>query len=356
MELQKLIDKLDPKYTKLNEPMSKHTTVRIGGPADIWYEAPTTEDFVNAVKSARELEIPVTVLGRGSNVLISDQGLRGLVIRNGSKNIQIGEETIEAPKEEDAEKAAEEIEARWASATEKEGARKMYEFKDLDYHEDDKPIVEVKMDSGVDMPYAINYLISQGVTGLQFFAKVPGNLGGWIYNNAHGGTHFINEYIKSVRVLDEFEDIKTLNHGELSFGYDSSRFHKTHEIILDAILLLRKGDKQRAQYTAMEWAKRKVIQPPISVGCVFANISNIDKENLKYPTGSVGYIVEHVLKMTGFQIGGAAISPKHHNFIENKGNATAKDYLAVIKEIQKRTKEQTGLDLKLEIFLLGDFK
>ncbi len=346
---QKLIEKLDLKYTKLNEPLKLHTTTRVGGPADVWYDAPTTEDFVNTIKLARELNVPVTVLGRGSNVLISDNGIRGLVIKSSAKQIQIGDEV----KVEESEELEKETEARWASATEEEGARKMYEFKDLDYHESDKPRVEVKMDAGVDMTFAINYLINQGVTGLQWFSRIPGNLGGWIYNNAHGGTHFINEVLKEVRILDENGAIITLKHSDLSFGYDSSRFHKTNEIILDATLELYKGDAARARQVVIEWAKRKSIQPSISNGCVFANISNDLKEKLNYPSGSVGYVIEHIFKMTGFRVGDAAISPQHHNFIENKGNATASDYLAIIKEIQSRAGEKLGFKFTPEIFFLG---
>ena len=176
-----LIDSLDPKYTKLNEPLSKHTTVGIGGPADIWYEAQTTEDFINAIKKAKELNIPVTILGRGSNVLISDNGIRGLVLKNNSKSIKIADE-VEIPNEsQNIELTTQNIEARWQSDKEK-GTFK-YEFKDLDYDESKEPRVEVTLDSGVDMSYAINYLITKEITGLQWYARIPGNLGGWIYNN-----------------------------------------------------------------------------------------------------------------------------------------------------------------------------
>lgn len=348
-KIDELIKTLNTKYIKVNEPISKHTVVKIGGPADIWYEPPTTEEFVAAVKKARELNIPVTVIGRGSNTLISDKGIRGLVIRNGSKNIKVGNEFSV----EETTKLEKDTQSRWEGATEAEGARKMYDFKDLDYDESEYPRVEVKIDSGVDMAFAMNYLITQGITGLQWYSRIPGNMGGWIYNNTHGGTHFINEVVKSVSILAENGDIITLNHDDLSFGYDESRFHKTHEIILDATLNLYKGDKQRAKEVAIEWAKRKSIQPPISTGCIFANISNEMKEKLGYPTGSVGYIIEHILELSGFRIGDAAISINHHNFIENKGKATAADYLSVVQEIQKKAEQKLGFKFKPEIFFLG---
>ena len=169
----------------------------------------------------------------------------------------------------------------------------------------------------------------------------------------HGGTHFINEVVKSVQVLDDNLNVVTLNHDDLTFGYDESRFHKTNEIILSATLNLYKGDAQKAKYVVLEWAKRKAIQPHNSLGSVFKNITNEQKEQFGYPTTATGYIVEHILKMTGFQIGDAAISKAHHNFIENLGHATAADYLAVIKEIQKRAEETIKIKLTPEIFFLG---
>jgi len=350
--LENLVSKLNPKFVKTNEPLGKHTVVGIGGPADIWYEAQTTDDFINAIKEAKALDIPVTVIGRGSNTLISDKGIRGLVIRNASKNIQIGEE-LPVEETEEMQHEAEDTLARWESASTEEGGRTMYDFKDLDYREDGLPRVEVKMDSGVDMSFAINYLITKGITGLQWYSRIPGNAGGWIFNNVHGGTHFINEVVKSVRVLDKNLNVVTLKADELNFGYDQSRFHKSGEIIIDIVFELYKGDKKKAQWVAIEWAKRKAIQPSKSTGCIFANISHKQKEDLKYPTVSVGYIVEHVLNLSGFRVGDAAISLAHHNFIENKGNANATDYLKVIKEIQKRAKEQIGFTFKPEIFFMG---
>ncbi len=345
------LKELDSTRYILNEPLSKHSTVRIGGPADIWYEALTNDDFIQTIKLAREYNVPVTILGRGANVLIGDLGIRGLVIKNSSKNIKISsEESVSETKE-----LEDEVQARWDSATEEEGARSMYEFKDLDYSEEEYPRVDVTIDSGVDMPFAINYLIQNGVTGLQWYSRIPGSLGGWIYNNVHGGTHFIHEVIKDVTVLTPDNKIVVLGKQDLGLDYDLSRFHTSNEVIIKATLLLYKGDTQKARYVAMEWAKRKSIQPSISIGCIFKNISNESKEKFNYPTTSVGYIVEHVLNMKGFHIGDAYISPNHHNFIENKGNATAKDYLAVINEIVNRTKEKLGIDLELEIFKLGEF-
>lgn len=362
MNYQNLISKLNPKHIKINEPLSKHTTVKIGGPADIFYEPRNTEELIKAIVNARNENIPVTMLGWGSNVLIGDKGIRGLVIRNHSRNITIGHEKDNFKNNKKNQEIIAEwsknyhSEIRWNSATENEGARTMYEFKDLDYSEDDKPIINVEMDSGVDLPFAVNHLTYKGVTGLQWYGRIPGTIGGAIYNNIHGGTHFIHELVDEVKVLDANNNIKIYKSHELKAKYDFSIFHETNEIILSAKFNMRKGDKQKAIFVAQEWTRRKALhQPSISVGCVFQNISESEKEKHNWPTVSVGYLVEHVLKMKGFHIGDAWISEKHHNFIENKGSATAKDYLAVINEIKKRALNDLGIELKLEIFLLGEF-
>lgn len=349
-QYQELVNKLNPKYVKLNEPLSLHTTVGIGGPADIWYEAQSTPEFIEVINLARRLQIPVTILGRGSNVLISDEGIRGLVIKNGSKNIIIGQE-VPIKETEELESEMEKIEYRWASDNQK-GTFK-YEFKDLDYDESDQPRIEVKIDSGVDMAFAINFLITKGITGLQWYARIPGNMGGWIYNNVHGGTHFINELVKSVDVLSDNGAVITLKASDLNFGYDKSRFHDSKEVILSVTLNLFKGDKEKAKYVALEWAKRKAIQPHRSTGSVFKNISKEDQLRLNYPTASIGYIIEHVIKFSGFRVGDAGVSKAHHGFIENFGKATAKDYISVIREIQKAVYSANGLKLHPEIFLLG---
>ena len=362
-QLSYLLEDLPPAKVRYDEPLAKYTTVKIGGPADILFEPTSTDELIDAVKSARKHKVPVTMLGLGANVLVSDKGIRGLVIRSKCSNIEIDESGFEASENGELRTDRGEVvtpksgirnpELRHDVTDESEGGRKMYEFTDLDYDESDSPRITVTMDSGVNLSFAINQLIAQGITGLQWYSRIPASIGGAIYNNVHGGTHFIGEVVKSVRVLDENHKTQIINQEDLEFDYDYSRFHHTDEVILDVTFELYRGDKVRARAASIEWAKRKAVQPSKSTGCVFANISNEDKEKLAYPTGSVGYIVEHVLEMTGFHIGDAYISPEHHNFIENKGKATAQDYLAVMKEIHSRFKNLTGISLTPEIFFLG---
>jgi UDP-N-acetylmuramate dehydrogenase len=344
-------EKLVKSKTKLNEPIAPYTGLKIGGPADILYTAEGSEDLKKVFQLAKDAKIPVTLLGGGSNILVSDNGIRGLVVVLTKGDITIGEEIDADSVEKNSDKEID-LTFRWESDTSK-GTFRGIEFKDLDYDESHLPKVVVKMDAGVSLQYALAFLIERGITGLQWYAGIPGTIGGAVFNNIHGGTHFIGELIKSVEVLDQEGNLKTLEIADLGAGYDRSRFHKSKEIILSATFNMYKGDKEKAKYVAQEWAKRKRIQPRNSPGCAFGNITQLQKEKLNYPTTSIGYIVEHVINLADLKIGDAMISPDHHNFIINLGNATAKDYLAVVKTIHRKTLEMTGIELVPEIFFLG---
>lgn len=343
--IQKLKKILGSK-AKLNEPLSKHTYLKIGGPAEIYYEVENTSEFTKAISETRKLNIPITPLGDGSNVLISDKGIKGLVVVNHANKIEIiGEdkfaEIIDTIKPE----------YRWESDS-VVGTFK-YEFKDLDYNETGSKRIKVRMDSGVNLPRALDYLLDKGLTGLQWYAGIPGTIGGAVFNNIHGGTHFISEVLDSVRVIDKKGREVVLSIKDIGVDYDKSRFQESGEIVIDVTFLLYLGDSEKAKYVRYEWAKRKSLQPRNSPGCAFHNLTQEQKDKLNLPTTSAGFVIEHLLKMTGFRIGDAAISKDHHNFIVNEGNATAHDYLAVMKTIYKRANDEFGLVMVPEIFLLG---
>jgi UDP-N-acetylmuramate dehydrogenase len=331
---------------KTNELLAKHTFLKIGGPADLYFEAEDTVEFKKAISEARKIGVRITPLGDGSNVLISDKGIRGLVLINHANEIEIlGEQ------KETTQISTIKPEYRWES-DDKVGTFK-YEFKDLDYDETGTKRIKVRMDSGVNLPRALDYLLDKGITGLQWYAGIPGTVGGAVFNNIHGGTHFLSEVVDSVCVVDIKGNEKTLSIKEVGVDYDKSRFQESGEIIINATLLLFKGDIEKAKYVRFEWAKRKSLQPRNAPGCAFHNLTQEQKEKLNLPTTSAGFIVEHLLKMTGFKIGDAAISKDHHNFIVNEGRATAKDYLKVMKTIYQRAKKELGIIMVPEIFLLG---
>lgn len=331
---------------RVNEPLAKHTFLKIGGPADLYFEAGNTSEYIKAVREARKLGVHITPLGDGSNVLISDKGIRGLVLINHSNEIEILGEQQETTKI-----SVIKPEYRWES-DDKVGSFK-YEFKDLDYDETSAKRIKVRIDSGVNLPRALDYLLDKQITGLQWYAGIPGTIGGAVFNNIHGGTHFLSEVIGDVHVVDSQGREKTLSIKEIGVDYDKSRFQETKEIIIDATFLLFKGVAAKAKYVRFEWAKRKSLQPRNAPGCAFHNLTQEQKEKLNLPTTSAGFIVEYLLKMTDFRIGDAAISKDHHNFIVNEGKATANDYLKVMKTIYERAKKELGLIMVPEIFLLG---
>ena len=348
INIDSLVKTLGEDRVKLNEPLSRHTSLKIGGPAELFFETRDSGDLIKAVRLARNFGVPVTVIGGGSNILVSDLGLRGLVVKNVGGDLKIRKMKFFGFHRDKVIP----IETRWVGT--KEGTQK-YDFTDLDYDESSFPDIEVSIDSGVSLQTAMFKLFDEGITGLQWYSRIPGTVGGAVYNNIHGGNHTISEIVKEVVVLDSHGGVKKIQAKNMKFGYDKSRIHETGEVILEVVLNLKKGEVEKAKGVAEEWRKRKASQPFKSAGCVFKNISEKDREILGYPTSSVGYIIEHILNMTGFAVGGAKISADHHNFIVNTGRATAKDYLDVRDEIAKRAKEAIGLELEDEIICLGDF-
>lgn len=341
-ELKEALDKFNS-TSKFDEPLAKFTTWRIGGPADLFFQANSTKDLTLAVKKAMELQIPYTILGWGSNVLISDKGIRGLVIKNASRDIEIkGKSDIQFT-------SIQEIEAR-LSAVDKE---KYYNFEDLDFDESHFPPIELTVASGVYLPYLINVTIDKGITGLQWFAGIPGTIGGAVYNNIHGGSRFFSEVVKSVNVLTEKGDFQSLPNNILKFDYDYSIFHENKDVILSVDLVLREGEKERARNTSIAWATRKRLQPANSAGCCFQNIDKPTQTRLNLESNSWGYIIDKVLGLKGKEIGKAKISEKHAAFIETQPGASSSDVLNLFDTIYETSNKRLGITPKTEIFFIG---
>lgn len=328
-----------------NFPLASLTTVKIGGPAELFVETPTTKDFIDLMSEVKKNQISVTILGWGANSLIADRGISGLVVKNTAKEIDVDGTSTDKSNVSIAPPA------RWQS--DDSSSNKKYEFQDLDYDESDAPQVKVRIASGVGLPVAINSLLQQGITGLQWYSRIPATVGGAIFNNLHGGTHFISEVIDEIQIISPTGELQSISAKEAEFGYDFSRFHHSQEVIVSADFLLFQGDVERAKQVVIEWAKRKAIQPQNSLGCIFQNLTPEQQQKLDVPTPSIGYVIDQVLHRKGFRIGDAMVSEKHCAFIENVGQATAADYLEVIKTILTDAQQQLGIQLKPEIFFLG---
>lgn len=348
---QQIINELGKGRVLINEPMTKHAHIKIGGPADLFFIAKTRDDLINSIQAAIRLKIPFTIIGWASNSLISDKGIRGLVIKNEYQEYEILEE-LGVPKDE---KPAEKEDAR---QVEWEGAL-TYEFRDLDYIETGVPEVLARVSSGYSLPLFIKKMLNEKITGLQWFVRIPGTIGGAVFNNIHGGKKLFGPYVQKATLIDKKTgEIKEVDSAYFEFGYDKSKLHANKNILIDVTLKLKRGDVKKARWAAKEWEKRKSIQPWNSLGSTFANPPEEITRAQGYPTSSVGYFVEHVLGWKDkFRIGGAGMGRGygHAGLIVNEKNATAQDYLKILNIVKKAYKEKTGYDLTPEIFFLGEF-
>lgn len=377
MDLQPLHQRLTTAFPTLkaylNHPLAPYTTVNIGGPADLFIQTISNDElikilnFINGrskqffspqrkIQSSQDPEGSedcknsfaspnITVLGNGSNVLISDSGIRGIVIKNSSQSIEIIN-TSPIPIE---------FHHTYTQRNENE-PEKYLDFTKLDYDESQKPQVLVKISSGTSLPYTINYLLDHGITGLQWFAYIPGTIGGATWYNIHGGAYHFADYIDSIDTYDlETGNFKTFQKNQTDWSYEHSYFQQhPNLIILSTTLRLFRGDAALAKSVKDAWIAQKAkVQSMNSPGSCFANPGLVDCQKIWGEQKSTGWIIDHELGLKGHAIGEAQVSEKHANFIVNNGSATAADYLSLIRLIQQRAQEKLGLSLETEIKLLG---
>ncbi len=330
------IQKFQPKF---EEKLAKYTSWQIGGPAEVLVEIKSSEELEELILICLQFNQPYTVLGGGSNVLIADSGLRGLVIINRSTKIQVL----------DSQNFKQMI---IIPPVHGQSGSQYYTFSDLDYKENADPVL-VKFDSGVNLPYSIGWLHKHNITGLQWFAGIPGTIGGALFNNIHGGTHHFSDYFYSATVLEDGQK-KEVDFAYFQFGYDQSIIrHKRNIVILEVTLQLQKGNVQKAKEVYREWNNRKKIQPKNTCGCLFKNIPPEVQKKHNFPTPSTGYIIDKVLGWKGKTLGNLQISNWHAAFMENLGEGRASDALELISQIKQEVKKKLDIDLELEISLLG---
>ncbi len=300
----------DPIAPRLNVALSDLTTFGIGGPADVLVEAPTPDAAAAACARLRAERAPLTFLGGGSNVLVSDRGVRGTVLR-----FHGGRITREAP--------------------------------DL-----------VRVDAGVSVNGLVRWCIAHGLGGIEAWAGTPGTLGGAVYGNAHFQGRLMSEVVARACLLDRAGEVKVDPGERLGFAYDVSRLQSTGEALLWVEIRVHEDDPATLRKTAKESLTfRKKTQPLAlpSAGCIF---QNPEAERHLLPEGvpcSAGALIERV-GLRGERRGGARISPVHANFFVNEGGATARDVVALIDEARHRVRDTFGIELREEIVRLGDFR
>lgn len=292
-----------------NVPLRDYTTFRTGGPADYFVEPRTSDEMVAVVQTARENGVPMFLLGGGSNVLVADTGVRGVVVRPRGGEVRT-----------------------------------------IDEH-------HVRADAGMTINGLVRWTITHGLAGLEAWAGTPGTVGGAVYGNAHFGGRLISELIASVRLVTPEAIVCDVPVGEMAFGYDVSRLQRTGEILLSADFVVRPGEPARLRDVARQsLAYRKRTQPldiP-SAGCIFQN--PVPARDVLPPgmPWSAGALVDRA-GLKGTSLGGARVSPTHGNFIVNDGRATAADIRQLIERCRMAVRRKFGVELREEIVYLGDF-
>lgn len=328
-QIEKFKEILGPLRVFENEPLSKHTYFKIGGPAELFFEAKSVDDLKLALTVACQEKIPHVVLGGGANVLVSDKGFDGLVVKNRADGVKL-------------------VGLKGTIGKTGRGVKNAL----------------VWVASGTPMNQLARFTIDQSLEGLEFLLSVPGTVGGGIKINAHfeveKGEFLGDRLVSAALFVPSSCEIKTVDHDYFQFSYDHSKIQQTGEIVLEAIFRLdASNDSASLWQRAMDNVKRRNDEQPIGVacsGCVFRNINHEDAMRLATPnlTTSTGYIIDS-LKLKGTKIGGAEISNHHANFIVNTGDATAAEVLKLVNLVKQKAKATYGLDLKEEIFYVGDF-
>jgi len=298
-----------PDRVRANVSLAPLTTFRVGGPADWLVETRSADEIVAALRLARAAEVPATILGGGSNVLVADRGVRGLVIRTRGGEVRAeGEDHIRA-------------------------------------------------DAAVTINGLVRWTITHGRAGLEAWAGTPGTVGGAVFGNAHFGGRLIGDLVTEVRLATRDGATTDVLRSAMAFGYDRSRLQDTGEILLSAVFRVSPGDPAELRATARaSLAFRKRTQPldTPSAGCIFQN-PQPDRDAV--PDGipwSAGALVDRA-GLKGAAAGGARVSPTHGNFIVNDGAATAAEIKGLIDRCRAAVRDQFGVELRDEIVLLGDF-
>ena len=292
-ELESILGSENVKY---NEPMSKHTTFKVGGIADIFITVDSKEKLLKTLEMLKNEKI--TIVGNGSNLLVTDEGIRGIVLKYTANTCEIND-TI------------------------------------------------VKVDSGMTNARLANALLNKELTGYEFAAGIPGTIGGAIVMNAGAYGKEIKDVVLETEFLDfETNEIRIFKNEELNFEYRKSIFENKKGIILSATFKFEHGNKNEIDEKMKEYAQKRRDTQPLdmpSAGSTFKRGNGFITAKLIDEAG-----------LKGYSIGGAEVSTKHAGFIVNKGKATAKDIIYLIKYVQKEIYQKFGEKIEPEIKIIGE--
>ena len=283
-----------------DEPMSAHTTFRIGGPADYFVTPSDTEEIRAITELCRTHEIPHYIIGNGSNLLVGDRGYRGVIIQV-FKNM---------------------------SSVRAEGT-------------------QIHAQAGALLSKVSAAACREGLTGLEFASGIPGTLGGAVRMNAGAYGGEIRQVLKSAEVLTPEGEVLTLPVEEMKMGYRTSIVSKMDYVVLGAELALRKGEKEKIRAKMDELKEKRVSKQPLEFGSAGSTF--------KRPEGYfAGKLIEDA-GLRGFRVGNAQVSEKHCGFVINRGGATAQEVMELMETIVRRVEENSGVRLEPEVKRIGEF-
>lgn len=304
LEIKDLIEKsnlnINKEQIKYNEPMKNHTTFKIGGPADCYIIVKTKEELKEVLIFAKENNIPVMIVGNGSNLLVLDGGIEGIVVNIRLDNIEI---------------------------------------------KDKKENVEIKVDAGYKLTILGQKCLQNEIEGFEELSGIPGTIGGAIIMNAGAHGREMKDVVKTIKAFDYDGNEHVFSNEEAEFGYRTSMFKNNKYIVTEVTLELKKGTKEEIKEKMDEFAKYRKEKQPIempSAGSTFKRGEDFITAKLIDDAG-----------LKGFSIGGAEVSTKHSGFVVNKGNATAKDVLDLVEYIKEKIEEKFHKKIELEVKIVG---
>ncbi len=310
MEIASLIKKANLKIPKenikFNEPMNKHTSFKVGGVADCYIRINDIQELKQILNFALENKIPFFILGNGSNVLVTDKGVRGIVIQINIKKFEI------------------------------------IDNNNLEKSED----IQIILGAGNKISETAQKLLKENITGFEELAGIPGTIGGAIKMNAGAYKKEIKDILECATVIDYNGNVIKLNNQDLKFEYRKSILFIEKYIVIEAIFNLKKGKSEEIKGKMDEYKKNRIEKQPVE----YPSAGSTFKRGNNYITAKL--IDEAGLK--GYTIGGAQVSEKHAGFIINKGNATAKDILELIEYVKKKVYETSKEKISLEIEIIGE--
>jgi UDP-N-acetylmuramate dehydrogenase len=313
MSLQQTLPTQFPDFPfQFDYPLADRTYFKLGGPAEVYLELSDKEQVAELVKFCHHNEIRLTMLGGASNVIVADEGVRGVVLHLTNNQL---EDTGNG----------------------------------------------VRVGAGIKTALLVRQAVDLGYEGLEYFLGVPGTLGGATYNNSHYLQELIGAHIHRVEVIDDQGHIRWVEKADCNFSYDHSRFQQTKEVIVTVEFALQKGDKEKSMQLIREATEYRARTQPLglpSSGCIFQNTPNTPELKQLFPQFadrthvSGGFLIDQA-GLKGERIGDVEVSDKHAAFMINKGHGTAAELKQLVARVKQGVRDKFGVELQEEVFYLS---